>query len=224
MSNGTLYKKENFKRLLEFSQHAPKAFQSFLEFNNAALAGNTLSSKLKECIAVAVAHITGCPYCIDLHVTQLKEFGGSKEDMSEAIMVATALKAGAALAHGVNALNAYDETLTGDSLYEKTYFNRLGELSKTAPHSFKAFIQFDQEVMKDGVLSHKEKELIAVASAHTTGCPYCIDLHTTNAKRAGASIEEISESIFVATALKAGAAIAHGVNALQSFEPLTVTK
>ena len=57
---------------------------------------------------MAAAHATGCPYCIDLHVQQAKKKEASKEEMAEAIMVATALKAGSALAHGVNALNAYD--------------------------------------------------------------------------------------------------------------------
>ena len=83
--------------------------------------------------------------------------------------------------------------------------------------TFKAFIDFDQQALKAGKLSVKEKELIAVAVAHTTGCPYCIELHTKAAKKAGASLEEVAESIFVAVALNAGAALAHGVNALNAY-------
>ena len=71
--------------------------------------------------------------------------------------------------------------------------------------------------MKESILSVKEKELIAVAVAHTTGCPYCIDIHTKGAKGANATKEEIAESIMVATALKAGSALAHSVNALNAY-------
>ncbi|MGM0890544.1 carboxymuconolactone decarboxylase family protein [Peribacillus frigoritolerans] len=61
-------------------------------------------------MAVAVAHVTGCPYCIEVHVSQVKKKEATKEEMAETIMVATALKAGSAMAHGINALNAYDES------------------------------------------------------------------------------------------------------------------
>lgn len=69
-----------------------------------------------------------------------------------------------------------------------------------------AFMNFSDETMKDGALTAKEKELIAVAVAHTTGCSYCIDVHTKGAKKQGVSKEELAESIFVASALKAGSA------------------
>lgn len=103
-------------------------------------------------------------------------------------------------------------------LYKQSHFSRLGEMQKHAPKAFDAFIQFDQAALAPGALTSREKELIAVAVAHVTGCPYCIDLHTKQVKEAGASIEEVSEAIFVATALKAGSALAHGVNALNSFD------
>ena len=141
----------------------------------------------------------------------------SKEEMSEAILVATALKAGSALAHGVNALNAYDGNGDED-LYKASYFSRLKEFSKLNGDIFSSFVDFDQKSMKEGALSVKEKELIAVAVAHTTGCPYCIDVHTKGAKRANATKEEVAESIMVATALKAGSALAHSVNALNAFD------
>ena len=160
--------------------------------------------------------MTGCPYCIDIHVTDGKKLEITKEEMAESIFVATALKAGSALAHGVNALNAFDGQ-ENEELYKSTYFSRLSEFSKLNGDTFKAFIDFDQQALKAGKLSVKEKELIAVAVAHTTGCPYCIELHTKAAKKAGASLEEVAESIFVAVALNAGAALAHGVNALNAY-------
>ncbi len=217
MKNDTLYKKSYFARLGEFKDLAPDAFKSFLNFDKQALADGELSVKLKELIAIAVAHTTGCPYCIDIHVKQAKAQDVSKEEMAEAIMVATALKAGSAFAHGVNALNAYDNS-TDDELYKASYFNRLQEFSKLNGDIFKSFIQFDTQSLKAGALSVKEKELIAVAIAHTTGCPYCITIHTKAAKKNGVTKEELAEAIMVATALKAGSALAHGVNALNAYD------
>lgn len=215
--NKSMYEKKNFTRLPEFGKLAPEAFKAFVQFDVAALQENELSAKLKELIAVAVAHVTGCPYCIDVHVKNAKKLQMTKEEMAETILVATALKAGSAMAHGVNALNAYDEN-PDEELYKDVYFNRLAEFSKLNGDAFSAFINFDSAALKDGLLSAKEKELIAVAVAHTTGCPYCISLHVKGAKKQGATKEEVAEAILVATALKAGSALAHGVNALNAFD------
>lgn len=217
MSKDGLYNKSYFNRLGELSDLAPEVFKAFVQFDKLALAEGKLTKKVKELIAIAVAHTTGCPYCIEVHVKNGKSQEVSKEEMAEAILVATALKAGSALAHGVNALNAYDGN--GDEeLYKASYFSRLKEFSKLNGDIFSSFVDFDQKSLKEGALSIKEKELIAVAVAHTTGCPYCIDVHTKGAKRANATKEEVAESIMVATALKAGSALAHSVNALNAFD------
>ncbi|MNC30858.1 Alkyl hydroperoxide reductase AhpD [compost metagenome] len=213
----SLFKKSSFKRIGEFNSLSPEIFKAFVSFEKLALAEGKLTAKFKELIAIAIAHTTGCPYCIEAHVKQAKKNGVSKEEMAESIMVATALKAGSAMAHGVNALNAYDET-EDDELYRASYINRLGEFTQLSGDAFKAFGSFDQKALKAGILSSKEKELIAVAVAHTTGCPYCIDIHTKAAKKAAATKEELAESIMVATALKAGSALAHGVNALVAYD------
>lgn len=213
----SLFKKSNFKRIGEFNSVSPEIFKAFVNFERLALAEGKLTAKYKELIAIAIAHTTGCPYCIEAHVKQAKKHGVSKVEMAEAIMVATALKAGSAMAHGVNALNAYDGT-DDDELYRASYINRLREFTQLSGEAFKTFVSFDQQALKSGILSTKEKELIAVAVAHTTGCPYCIDIHTKAAKKAAATKEELAESIMVATALKAGSALAHGVNALIAFD------
>jgi AhpD family alkylhydroperoxidase len=216
-SKEALYQKSYFNRIGELSDLVPDTFKAFVQFDKLALSEGKLSRKLKELIAIAVAHTTGCPYCIDVHVKAGKAEGVTKEELSEAILVATALKAGSALAHGVNALNAYDE-IEDEELYKASYFNRLKEFSALNGDAFKAFVDFDGQSLKESLLSVKEKELIAVAVAHTTGCPYCIDIHTKAAKKAGVTKEELVESIFVATALKAGSALAHSVNALNAFD------
>src|SRR4051794_14513105 len=83
-----------------------------------------------------------------------------------------------------------------------------------APAVNDAFQAFSREVFADGALPEKTKQLIAVAVAHVTQCPYCIRGHTKLAVRAGATDEEIMEAIWVAAEMRAGAAYAHSALAL----------
>jgi len=83
--------------------------------------------------------------------------------------------------------------------------------------TFDAFVQFSDKVFAEGALSTKDKELIAVAAAHVTRCPYCIDRHTKKAKEAGATEEQIAEAIFVAVDMSAGASLAHSFLCMQSL-------
>ena len=87
-----------------------------------------------------------------------------------------------------------------------------------APEAEAAFHAFSKAVFKDGALSYKTKRLIAVAVAHVTQCPYCIQGHTKSAARAGATAEEIIEAIWVAAEMRAGGAYAHSALALAALE------
>lgn len=78
-----------------------------------------------------------------------------------------------------------------------------------APDVHEAFLSFSRAVFRKGVLSRKHKQLIAVAVAHVTQCPYCIRGHTRAAARDGASPEEVMEAIWVAAEMRAGGAFAH---------------
>jgi AhpD family alkylhydroperoxidase len=96
---------------------------------------------------------------------------------------------------------------------------KLGELKTLAPAEFKGFVALDSIVGRDdGAIPRKYRELIALAVACTTQCPYCLDVHTRNAKRAGATREEVAETAFLAAALRAGAAVTHGTLALKLFD------
>jgi AhpD family alkylhydroperoxidase len=91
-------------------------------------------------------------------------------------------------------------------------FKKLGEL---APEAFKSFLAFDEAAFKGGVIPLKYKELMAVAVALTTQCPYCIEIHSQKAKQAGATEQELAETTLVAAALRAGGAMTHGTHALE---------
>lgn len=86
-----------------------------------------------------------------------------------------------------------------------------------APGPLAAFKAFSETVFADGALPGKTKELIAVAVAHVTQCPYCIRGHTERALRKGASQQELMEAIWVAAEMRAGAAYAHSNLALDTM-------
>ena len=88
---------------------------------------------------------------------------------------------------------------------------------KLAPDVHEAFAAFSERVFSEGALPTKTKQLIAVAAAHVTQCPYCIRGHTKAASREGATAEEIMEAIWVAAEMRAGAAYAHSALALDTI-------
>ena len=93
------------------------------------------------------------------------------------------------------------------------------ELKTLAPVEFKGFVELDSIVAKeDGAIPRKYRELMAIAIACTTQCPYCLDVHTRGAKKAGATREEVAEAVFLSAALRAGASVTHGALALKLFD------
>ena len=86
-----------------------------------------------------------------------------------------------------------------------------------APEIHSAFRAFGQRVFADGALPEKTKQLIAVAVAHVTQCPYCIRGHTELATQKGATEQELMEAIWVAAEMRAGAAYAHSIIAIDAM-------
>src|SRR5947207_15850158 len=99
-------------------------------------------------------------------------------------------------------------------MYDMANMKKLARYAELAPDAWKAFVAFDEAVVKGGVIPLKYKELIAVAVALTTQCPYCIEIHSKRAKAAGASEQELAETTLVAAALRAGGAVTHGTHTL----------
>lgn len=86
------------------------------------------------------------------------------------------------------------------------------------PQADAAFQAFSKTVFEEGALPAKTKQIIAVAVAHVTQCPYCIKGHTKLAIRHGATDEELMEAIWVGAEMRAGAAYAHSALALEEME------
>jgi AhpD family alkylhydroperoxidase len=100
-------------------------------------------------------------------------------------------------------------------MYDIGNMKKLAKLGELAPDAWKAFVAFDEAVVRGGVIPLKYKELMAVAVALTTQCPYCIEIHTKKAKKAGADEQELAETTLIAAALRAGGAVTHGTHTLE---------
>src|SRR6476659_1836916 len=100
-------------------------------------------------------------------------------------------------------------------MYDMKNLSKFKTIGELAPEAFKAFVAFDEAVVKHGVIPLKYKELMAVAVGLTTQCPYCIDIHAKKAKKAGATDQELAETTLVAAALRAGGAMTHGSHTLE---------
>lgn len=111
-----------------------------------------------------------------------------------------------------------------ECFYHPDDSKRLRRLRELKPDAFKALMDFDRAVFQEGELSVQVKELIAIATAHITQCPYCIDIHTRRAKKAGATDGQIAEAIFVAMALRAGGSFAHAAIAMRTLEEVAQAK
>src|SRR5437588_1959274 len=99
-------------------------------------------------------------------------------------------------------------------MYNKENLAKLKTMDGLAPEVMKAFWAFDKAAVAAGAIPIKYKELIAVAVALTTQCPYCIDIHSANARKAGATDIEMFEAAMVTAALKAGAVVTHATHVL----------
>jgi len=102
--------------------------------------------------------------------------------------------------------------------YPKGNAETAKEKAKLAPEQIDAWRNFSKAVFHKGVLDKKTKQLIAVAVAHVTQCPWCIEAHVPQAMRAGATREEIMEAIWTAAEMRAGAAYSHANIALEAMK------
>lgn len=88
---------------------APESMKAWMNFSNKVFEEGALSEKTKHLIALAVAHVTQCPYCIRAHTKESVRLGSSKEEMMEAIWVASEMRSGAALAHSALAMDEMEK-------------------------------------------------------------------------------------------------------------------
>lgn len=100
-----MYDIKNLGRLKSIEANAPEALKAFWAFDKAAMAAGAIPVKYKELMALSVAFTTQCPYCIEIHAKRARAAGCTDQEIAEAVGVAAALRAGAAITHGTHAFS-----------------------------------------------------------------------------------------------------------------------
>lgn len=98
-----------------------------------------------------------------------------------------------------------------DDYYKREDLPRFPEMGKDAPALWEKFLAWYQAVFADGALTEREKALIALGVSHALQCPYCIDAYSTTCLEKGADLEQMTEAVHVAAAIRGGATLVHGV-------------
>lgn len=95
--------------------------------------------------------------------------------------------------------------------YDSEDLGKFAEIGKEAPELARKFFDYYGAVFAEGALTEREKALIALAVAHAVQCPYCIEAYTRGCLEKGADLEEMTEAVHVATAIRGGASLVHGM-------------
>ncbi len=109
-----------------------------------------------------------------------------------------------------------------ETYYDPTDLGKFGEIGKDAPALAEKFFAYYGAVFAEGALTAREKALIALGVAHAVQCPYCIDAYTRSCLGQGSNLEEMTEAVHVANAIRGGAALVHGVQMRKIAEKLSL--
>jgi alkylhydroperoxidase/carboxymuconolactone decarboxylase family protein len=110
---------------------------------------------------------------------------------------------------------------------EKTYYDpkdlkKFGQIAEFEPELAEKFFDWYGAVFKEGALTQREKSLIALAVSHAVQCPYCIDSYTEDAMKKGANEAMMMEAVHVASAIRGGATMVHGVQMMNKARKLSM--
>jgi alkylhydroperoxidase/carboxymuconolactone decarboxylase family protein len=109
-----------------------------------------------------------------------------------------------------------------DHYYHAHDLPRFEEMGKANPELWQKFMAYYSAVFAEGALTEREKALIALAVAHAVQCPYCIDAYSQACLEKGSNVEEMTEAVHVACAIRGGAALVHGVQMRNVVDKLSM--
>ena len=204
----------------------PGLAERFFSYYGAVFADGAMSVREKDLTALAVAHIVQCPYCIDAYTKGALEGGSDLDQMTEAVHVASAVRSASTLSYGMQMrtqagqmqMNAPAAPMV-DAYFARQHLDDIPALGTGASALLEMQQAYDEAVFADdGALDLREKGLIALACAHAMQCPYSIDQAVQRLRSEGVSLEEMTEAVHVATAIRGGASLVHGIQMLEQFE------
>jgi alkylhydroperoxidase/carboxymuconolactone decarboxylase family protein len=109
-----------------------------------------------------------------------------------------------------------------DTYYQPHDLGKFADMGKSNPELWDKFMAYYGAVFAEGALTAREKALIALGVAHAVQCPYCIDAYTQASLQQGSTIEEMTEAVHVACAIRGGASLVHGVQMRNVAEKLSM--
>jgi 4-carboxymuconolactone decarboxylase len=109
-----------------------------------------------------------------------------------------------------------------DAYYKSEHLPNFGNISQDSPELADKFFAYYGAVFAEGALSKREKALIALAVAHAVQCPYCINAYSKESLQQGSDIEQMTEAVHVATAIRGGASLIHGLQMLDQVDRLSM--
>ena len=104
--------------------------------------------------------------------------------------------------------------------YHDADLGRFSEIARGSPDLARRFFDYYDAVFAEGALTTREKSLIALAVAHALQCPYCIDAYSKDALEKGSNIDQMTEAVHVACAIRGGSSLVHGVQMLNHADDL----
>lgn len=204
-------------------QGSKELADKFFGYYGAVFAAGALSVREKGLVALAVAHTVQCPYCIEAWTSGSLEAGSDLEQMTEAVHVAAAVRGGSVLSYGTQMLGLVAKTGMGAEKappVTEAYFSRLqntarDQIAVGQERLAAAFFAWEQATLAEGALSRAEKSLVGLGVAHTIQDPYAIETFTKSCLDAGCTLEQMTEAIHAACAIRGGAALVHGIQMLE---------
>ena len=224
------YHRRHLAAFSSIGQGQPALAEKFFSYYGAVFADGALSVREKDLTALAVAHVVQCPYCIDAYTKGSLEAGADLDQMTEAVHVASAVRAASTLMYGMQMRTQAGTLQMGatasspvDTYFDRDQVDDLSALQTGAPALLESQRTYQDAVFTDGALDTREKGLIALACAHAIQCPYSIDEAVRRLKAEDVSLEEMTESIHVATAIRGGASLVHGIQMLEQVSAKVIS-
>ena len=211
----SIYKDNISEYMIKLKNLVPELNDTWMGYQNEVFKEGLISLRDKQLIAMACAHITGCPYCIRSIKKLAKAEGATVEQIAEGIFIAMRLAMGQPYASGSIAFENYDlmkdkKDVTEGYFISKNITPQIQEFHKLSGETHEKFSAFHEMVYADGHLSKKlKKGLMGLACALLAKCPWCIRSCIRDGLKEGVTKEEITEAINVAMVMSAGACWAH---------------
>ena len=220
----SIYKDDISQYMKKLKDLVPELNDSWMGYHNEVFKEGAISNKDKQLIAMACAHITGCPYCIRARTKSSKAQGATDEQIAEAVFIAMRLAMGQPYAFGSIAFENYDlmkekKDVTEGYFISKNITPQIQEFHQISGETHEKFAKFHEIVYEDGHLSKKlKKGLMGLACALLAKCPWCIRSCVRDGIKEGVTKEEITEAINVAMVMSAGACWAHSGISMETAE------